>query len=138
MKKLALFILSIGIFISFIPSSFAHQDGCHRWHSCPSDTGSYTCGDKGYCSECPDNNYCKAGQPRTSYSEPESSKPIEKTPTQSSSTASSTQESTPQSTVPNWVRTIFIWYAENKISESDLLKAIEFLIDNGIIKIRTG
>ncbi len=30
----------------------AHQDGCHRWHSCPSDTGSYVCGDLGYDSEC--------------------------------------------------------------------------------------
>jgi len=28
----------------------AHQSGCHRWHSCPSDTGSYVCGDLGY--EC--------------------------------------------------------------------------------------
>lgn len=28
----------------------AHRDGCHRWHSCPSDTGSYSCGDAGY--EC--------------------------------------------------------------------------------------
>jgi hypothetical protein len=26
----------------------AHQSGCHRWHTCPSDTGSYTCGDLGY------------------------------------------------------------------------------------------
>lgn len=31
----------------------AHRDGCHRWHSCPSDTGSYVCGDLGYYSECP-------------------------------------------------------------------------------------
>ena len=30
----------------------AHQDGCHRWHSCPSDSGSYVCGDTGYASEC--------------------------------------------------------------------------------------
>ena len=28
--------------------ALAHQDGCHRWHSCPSDTGSYVCGDLGY------------------------------------------------------------------------------------------
>ncbi len=26
----------------------AHRNGCHRWHSCPSDTGSYVCGDLGY------------------------------------------------------------------------------------------
>lgn len=31
----------------------AHRDGCHRWHSCPSDSGSYVCGDLGYYSECP-------------------------------------------------------------------------------------
>ena len=31
----------------------AHRDGCHRWHSCPSDSGSYVCGDLGYDSECP-------------------------------------------------------------------------------------
>lgn len=31
----------------------AHRDGCHRWHSCPSDSGSYICGDLGYDSGCP-------------------------------------------------------------------------------------
>jgi hypothetical protein len=30
----------------------AHRNGCHRWHSCPSDTGSYTCGDWGYSNYC--------------------------------------------------------------------------------------
>ena len=33
-------------------SAAAHQDGCHRWHSCPSDTGSYVCGDLGYYTYC--------------------------------------------------------------------------------------
>jgi hypothetical protein len=42
----------------------AHRSGCHRWHSCPSDRGTYTCGDLGYCSACPDNQYCEARQPR--------------------------------------------------------------------------
>lgn len=32
----------------------AHRSGCHRWHSCPSDSGSYTCGDLGYRNFCPD------------------------------------------------------------------------------------
>ena len=45
--------------------SDAHRDPCHQRHSCPSDRGTYTCGDLGYCSECPDNQYCLAGQPRT-------------------------------------------------------------------------
>ena len=34
--------------------ALAHRSGCHRWHSCPSDTGSYVCGDRGqdtYCSK---------------------------------------------------------------------------------------
>ena len=31
----------------------AHRSGCHRWHSCPSDTGSYVCGDLGYSTFCP-------------------------------------------------------------------------------------
>ena len=60
MKCLAIFL----ILMLFIPlGAYAHRDGCHSKHSCPSDTGSYVCGDKGYCSECPDNKYCKAGKP---------------------------------------------------------------------------
>lgn len=31
----------------------AHQSGCHRWHSCPSDSGSYICGDLGYACRYP-------------------------------------------------------------------------------------
>jgi len=46
------------------PSLWAHRSGCHRWHSCPSDTGSYVCGGLGYCSQCPDNQHCQGGQPR--------------------------------------------------------------------------
>ena len=49
--------------------AFGHRSGCHRWHSCPSDTGSYACGDLGHCSACPDNQYCEAGQPRSTSSE---------------------------------------------------------------------
>lgn len=31
------------IFISIsLSDSSAHRSGCHRWHTCPSDTGSYT------------------------------------------------------------------------------------------------
>jgi endonuclease YncB( thermonuclease family) len=37
---------------SNIPVS-AHRSGCHRYHSCPSDTGSYVCGDLGNDSQCP-------------------------------------------------------------------------------------
>ena len=37
----------------------AHRSGCHRWHSCPSDTGSYVCGDLGYPCKYP--TYPKSG-----------------------------------------------------------------------------
>lgn len=47
-----------------VPDALAHQSGCHRWHSCPSDRGTYTCGDLGRCSQCPDNQFCLAGRPR--------------------------------------------------------------------------
>jgi len=43
----------------------AHRSGCHRWHSCPSDRGTYICGDTGHCSQCPNNQYCEVGRPRT-------------------------------------------------------------------------
>ena len=37
------------IAIAMMPTTAsAHRSGCHRWHSCPSDTGSYVCGDLGY------------------------------------------------------------------------------------------
>jgi len=42
----------------------AHRSGCHRWHSCPSDRGTYTCGDTGHCNYCPNNYYCKDGRPK--------------------------------------------------------------------------
>lgn len=78
MKYLIVFLVSLGILIAFTPSlADAHQSGCHRWHSCPSDSGSYTCGDTGYCSQCPDNKYCKGGQPYTSYTPPKYEPPKE-------------------------------------------------------------
>lgn len=44
------------VFVTFLPNlpteTLAHTDGCHRWHSCPSDDGSYICGDLGYDDEC--------------------------------------------------------------------------------------
>ncbi len=49
---LALVVLAGIVFLSETPTASAHRDGCHRWHSCPSDSGSYVCGDLGYTSEC--------------------------------------------------------------------------------------
>ena len=66
----SLFFGIIGItLLAVTPEAFSHQSGCHAWHSCPSDSGSYTCGDTGHCNGCPNNQYCKAGKPITSYKE---------------------------------------------------------------------
>lgn len=46
------FAAALFVFIAPLTAD-AHRSGCHRWHSCPSDTGSYTCGDLGYTSGCP-------------------------------------------------------------------------------------
>lgn len=56
--------VTIGVLLALATSADAHRSGCHRWHSCPSDTGSYVCGDLGHCSGCPDNQYCGGGQVR--------------------------------------------------------------------------
>lgn len=36
--------LAAGLLAAFTLATptLAHRSGCHRWHSCPSDTGSYT------------------------------------------------------------------------------------------------
>ncbi|MFI6059236.1 hypothetical protein [Streptomyces sp. NPDC051286] len=48
---LALLIASTALWFGAPPAA-AHRDGCHRWHSCPSDTGSYVCGDLGDFTYC--------------------------------------------------------------------------------------
>ena len=37
--------------------------------------------------------------------------------------------------IPGWIKNIFVWYAEDKVSEEELLGAIEFLASEGIIRI---
>lgn len=49
---LASIILSFCFINIFCLRAYAHQSGCHRWHSCPSDSGSYACGDLGYYTYC--------------------------------------------------------------------------------------
>jgi micrococcal nuclease len=55
----ALFALILVLFL-FLPifpmESYGHRSGCHAAHSCPSDTGSYECGDTGNYSQCPGNH----------------------------------------------------------------------------------
>jgi hypothetical protein len=55
MKNISKVVLSLGLVLSVLmpTTTSAHQSGCHRWHSCLSDTGSYVCGDLGYTSGCP-------------------------------------------------------------------------------------
>ena len=48
-----LLILTLSVGVIPLTPSYAHQSGCHRWHSCPSDSGSYVCGDLGYDTYCP-------------------------------------------------------------------------------------
>jgi len=45
------------------------------------------------------------------------------------------QDTEVDSKIPTWVRNIFIWYGENKISEDELIRALQFLIKEGIIKV---
>jgi endonuclease YncB( thermonuclease family) len=68
-------LLVLMMFVAIIPLqtslSYAHQSGCHRWHSCPSDSGSYVCGDLGYDTYCPK-------QSTPSYEPPKYTTPKEK------------------------------------------------------------
>ena len=41
------------------------------------------------------------------------------------------------SKIPSWVKNVFVWYGEGKVSEDELLGAIKFLADNGIIQLRS-
>lgn len=59
-KNIAIFsVLFFTFFLISINRVEAHRSGCHRWHSCPSDTGSYSCGDAGYNCKYP--TYPKSG-----------------------------------------------------------------------------
>ena len=42
-----------------------------------------------------------------------------------------------QPKIPSWAKNIFVWYGQDKISEDELLTAIEFLINDGLIKIKS-
>ena len=53
-------VLLICVAMVFVAGTLAaHRSGCHRWHSCPSDSNTYICGDTGHCDSCPDNQYCQ-------------------------------------------------------------------------------
>lgn len=73
MNRLFIWVAVSTLFLS-VGQAYAHRDGCHRWHSCPSDSGSYVCGDLGYDDYCP-NSSPSASQ--TTQSRPPSSQPTE-------------------------------------------------------------
>jgi len=37
--------------------------------------------------------------------------------------------------IPEWVRNIFVWYAQEQVSEAELLNAIKYLVQQDIIKL---
>lgn len=43
-----------------------------------------------------------------------------------------------QNKIPSWVKNIFIWYGQGKVSDNEVINAITYLINEGIIKVKTG
>ena len=43
-----------------------------------------------------------------------------------------------ESKIPSWVHNIFVWYAEETISEDELLTALEYLISQDIINVNSN
>jgi len=52
-----------------------------------------------------------------------------------SATNSCVLEEQPESRLPAWVKNIFIWYGQDKISEDELINALQFLIRQGTIRV---
>ena len=50
-------------------------------------------------------------------------------------TEKQSQSSFNQSKIPLWIKNIFKWYSEGSISDDEMLTAIKFLVDRGIIKL---
>ena len=45
------------------------------------------------------------------------------------------EDSVESTKIPSWVHDIFVWYAEESISENELLASLEYLISQGIINV---
>ena len=43
-----------------------------------------------------------------------------------------------QTKIPSWVRNIFIWYGQGKLSDDEVINAIKYLVEKDIIKLKTG
>ena len=48
------------------------------------------------------------------------------------------KESNQDKKIPDWVKNVFVWYAQDKVTEEELLSAIEFLVNQNIIQIQTN
>ncbi|QLH07528.1 hypothetical protein [Nitrosopumilus ureiphilus] len=44
-------------------------------------------------------------------------------------------ESKSSSKIPEWVKNIFVWYGQDQVSENELLNAIKYLVQQGIVKL---
>ena len=56
-------VLTLVLLGTLLTGLEAHQDPCHRRHSCPSDQGTSVCSDLGHCEQCPDTPYGEGGHP---------------------------------------------------------------------------
>ena len=70
--------------------------------------------------------------PTTPSTQPTPPTPI---PTPPPSPVNSTTIPTTPEKIPNWVKAIFGYYAQGNLSDDDLVKALQFLIQQGIIKV---
>ncbi len=43
-----------------------------------------------------------------------------------------------ESKIPAWVKNVFSWYSQDKISEDEVINAIKFLVQNGIIQLESS
>ena len=85
LARIAIVVATGIVVLAATQSATAHRSGCHRWHSCPSDSGSYVCGDLGY------SNYCPT-KPKPATTRPSTSTPkVNTTPSRTSTTIPSSE-----------------------------------------------
>ena len=62
-------------------------------------------------------------------------KSLTKSETPSSNQTSSETSKPAKSRLPSWIKDVFVWYSEGKVSEDDVINAIQYLVKQGIIVI---